>query len=124
MRILVPILLLSAPTPSFCQSVPQHSIDPVQLFQLPRQFQQDPRDFGKPPVFKAPLQGMRLPRVVIPRKAPGIGAPHLDAGIVHRPSPESFAQQRPRTPLPGALYPDLKLLPAETDGSTQSNGPG
>ncbi len=114
MRFLVPALLLSATIPSFCQSTPQHFVDPDQIFQMPRQFQQAPRDFSKPPAFKAPLQVMPLPRVIIPRHAPKVGDPHLDADIIHRPRPESFAQQHPRTPLASALYPNLKLLPVET----------
>ena len=114
MKFWVPALLLSATIPSFCQSIPQHSIDPDQIIQMPRQFQQAPRDFSKPPAFKAPLQVRLLPRVVIPSHAPKVGDPHLDADIIHRPPAESFALQQPRIPPAGALYPDLKLLPIET----------
>ena len=105
MKFLVPALLLSAAIPSFCQSNPQHSIDPDQIFQMPMQFKQAPRDFSKPPAFKAPLP-MFLPRVV--------GDTRLDSDIIHRPRPESFAQQQQRTPLASTLYPNLKLLPVET----------
>lgn len=114
MKFWVPALLFSATVPSFCQSTPQHSTDPDQIFQMPRQFQQAPRDFNKPPSFKTPLQAMLLPRVAVPSHAPKVGDPHLDADIIHRPPPESFAQQQPRIPLAGALYPNLKLLPVET----------
>jgi hypothetical protein len=113
MKCLVPALLLSATIPSFCQSTPQHCIDPDQIFQMPAQFHQAPRDFSKPPVFKAPLQIRFLPRVVIPSHAPKVGDPRLDSDIIHRPPPKSFAQQQ-RTPLAGAFYPNLKLLPVET----------
>ncbi len=114
MKFLVPALLLSAAIPSFCQSNPQHSIDPDQIFQMPTQFKQAPRDFSKPPAFKAPFQNMFLPRVVLPSHAPKVGDPRLDADIIHRPRPESFAQQQERTPLASTLYPNLKLLPVET----------
>ncbi len=114
MKCLVLALLLSATIPSPCQSTPQHSIDPDQIFQMPRQFQVAPRDFSKPPAFKAPLQVMPLPQVVTLGHAPKVGDPHLDSDIIHRPPRESFAQQQQRTPLAGALYPNLKLLPVET----------
>lgn len=112
MKFLVAAFLLSSTIPSFCQTSPQHSIDPDQIFQMPTQFQQ--RDLNKPPSFKVPLQVMPLPRVVIPSQAPKVGDPHLDAEIIHRPLLKSFAQQQPRTPLASALYPNLQLLPVET----------
>lgn len=114
MKFLAVAFLLSSTIPSFCQTSPQHPFDPDQIFQLPKQFQQAPRDWSKPPSFKAPLQVMPLPRVVIPSQAPKVGDPHLDAEIIHRPLLKSFAQQQPRTPLAGNLYPNLKLLPVET----------
>jgi hypothetical protein len=113
MKFLVPALLLSAAIPSFCQSNPQHSIDPEQIFQMSTQFKQA-RDFSKPPAFNAPLQSVFLPRVVLPSHAPKVGDPRLDSDIIHRPLPESFVQQQQHTPLSSTLYPNLKLLPVET----------
>ena len=113
MKFLVAAFLLSSTIPSFGEASPQDSIDPDQIFQMPKQFLQAPRNLGKRPAFKGPLKVMPLPRVVIPSRAPKVGDPHLDAEIIHRPL-QSFAQQQPRTPLAANLYPDLKLLPVET----------
>jgi hypothetical protein len=114
MKFWVTALVLSATIPAFCQSSSQHSIDPDQIFQMPRQFLQSPRDFSKPPAFKVRLQSMFLPRVIIPSRAPKLGVPQLDADIIHRPPSESFAERQHRTPLAGTFYPNLKLLPVET----------
>ena len=114
MRLLVPALLLSSTVSCLCQNAQKHSVDPDQLFQMPRQFQSTSRDFGKPPSLRAPLPLMLLPRVIRPGQVPKIGAPHLDAEIIHRPMQGNFALQQPRTPMASGLYPDLKVLPVET----------
>ena len=113
MKFVVAAFLLSSAIPSFGQASPQDSIDPDQIFQMPKG-PLAPRDLNKAPAFKAPLQVMPLPRVVLPSRAPRVGDPQLDAEIIHRPLQKGFAQQQPRTPMAANLYPDLKLLPVET----------
>jgi len=112
MKTAFPALLFFASISALCQAPPQRPIDPGQLFRMP--FQQSPRDFNKLPSFKARLNVMPLPRVVIPAHTPRLSDPHLDAQIIHRPPQNSFAKQQPRTPLAGNLYPGLQLLPIET----------
>jgi hypothetical protein len=114
MRFLVPVLLLSSTIPSFCQTTEQHSIDPDQIFQMPKQFQLAPRSFSLSPSFKVQLRIMPLPRVVLPSQVPKVGDPHLDSQIIRKPPQDSFAHQQTRTPLAMNIYPDLQLLPVET----------
>ncbi len=113
MKTLIPALLLSAAIPAVCQT-PQPPIDPNQIFPMPHQFQQSPRDPAKPPSFQFPSRFFSLPRIVRPPRKSQLGDPHFDVQIIHRPPPDSFAQQKPRTPPASNLYPDLKLLPIET----------
>jgi hypothetical protein len=109
MKFLVLALLLSSTIPSFCQATPQHSVDPDQIFQMPKQFQLTPRHF----TFQPPLQGMFLPRVIGP-SLPKVGDPHFDAKIIHRPPKESFALQQPHAAIASDIYPTLKVLPVDT----------
>jgi len=55
-----------------------------------------------------------FPRIVVAAPTPGLADPHMDEKIIHRPPQGTFAQQQPRTPLAGNLYPGLQLLPVET----------
>ena len=110
---LIQALLFSAAMPALCQSTQQPSINPNQLLLMAPQFAPGQRDSAKPRVFSfdgnAPM-----PRIVIPSRTPQLADPHLDEMIIHRPPQDAFAQQQPRTPLAGNLYPSLKLLPIET----------
>jgi hypothetical protein len=110
MKFLVLALALSSTVPSFCQTTPQHSIDPNQIFQMPKQYQLTPRQFSKPPSFQASMQIMPLPRVVRPLE---FGDPQFDAEIIHRPPQESFGLQQPHTAIASDLYPNLKVLPVD-----------
>jgi len=99
MKFLFLALLLSSTIPSFCQTTPQHSVDPDQLFQMPKQFQLTPRHF----TFQPPFQG----------SLPKVGDPHFDAEIIHRPPKESFALQQPLAAIASDIYPTLKVLPVD-----------
>ena len=71
------------------------------------------RGSAKPRVFT--FDGsVPVPHIVAPAPTPALALPHLDEKIIHRPPQDAFAQQRPRTPLAGNLYPGLQLLPIET----------
>jgi hypothetical protein len=110
---LIQALLFSAAMPALSQSTQQPSIDPNQLLMLAPQFAPGQRDSAKPRAFS--FDGnVPMPRVVIPSRTPQLVDPHLDEMIIRRPPQGAFAQQQPRTPLAGNLYPGLKLLPIET----------
>ena len=118
MKTLIPALLFSAAIPAVCQTTPQQTIDPnqfpqLQVPQLPRQFALTPLDSAKTKVFT--FDGnLPMPRIVVAAPTPGLADPHMDEKIIHRPPQGTFAQQQPRTPLAGNLYPGLQLLPIET----------
>ena len=113
MKALIPTLLFCSAIPALCQTTQQRTIDPNQLLNLAPQFAPAPRDSAKPRFFT--FDGnMPMPHIVVTAPAPVLTDPHFDEKIIHRPPQDTFAQQQPRKPLAGNLYPGLQLLPVET----------
>jgi hypothetical protein len=116
MKALVPALLVSTAIPAFCQTAPQHLVQPNQLFQSPQQFQYFPPGSTHPQMFtfNGNLNSVPRPQIVLPQQARQLADPHIDEQIIHRPPQGAFDQQQARAPLTANLYPGLKILPVET----------
>jgi hypothetical protein len=129
MKALIPALLFSATIPALCQTTPQrppnrNQPSPNQILQSPRLFPLAPLDSTKTKVFHFGGNPDDVPmgEVGVPLRTLALADPHVDDQIIHRPPQTIFAQQQPRTPLAGNLYPDLELLPLNLSSTETARG--
>lgn len=76
--------------------------------------QTPPQATPVPPGFKLEPGPKAGPKGAVPGPRTPWIHPKLDPQMIRRPTPGSFQQPEPRTPMAHSLYPDLELLPIET----------
>ena len=102
------LLLLGAGTSALCQNAPCTTVNPDQLFQMPKSYVQGGRDVTQFPSGFNPAQ-LPGPQLVLENPKEKQKPRQIDPGIILRPrAPRTDGQHIARN-----LYPDLLLMPIE-----------